>query len=351
MSSVLSRLRDAALRYNAKEVLAPWPGWTCAWNVAENGDAESLVRLIDTDPTLLNRKNRRGETLLHAAVGNGKVKCVAALLELGAKSEASAFGETPLRVAVEKGFSEIARMLCEREEGISTAELSEMLFIASENGSQAVADVLHRKIDPTLHLSKEEDIPNRERETQRPGDEKDEPPAIAETALVSNPKSWAPIHLQRWLESKLDESDKSRLSLDLIRRFHISGRVFLNFERNQVKIVFERLGIPAQTRNYLLKRVAEELSLSRGYQFTEKRRLPVAVGDALHFRIIGTISVAMSTPLYTVRHLICFSKENLDFEPPENFCFISMNNELVAKEDERKTIVAGLGFIVILSPI
>jgi hypothetical protein len=88
-------------------------GFQKAIDAVKRGDVESLRRLVQTDPGLLDgvaEEDGRPSTLLHVAAASEYPAVVSALLELGAKVDAMTWC-TPLNLAASYGRSQNARIL------------------------------------------------------------------------------------------------------------------------------------------------------------------------------------------------------------------------------------------------
>ncbi|GMT24013.1 hypothetical protein PFISCL1PPCAC_15310, partial [Pristionchus fissidentatus] len=108
----------------------------------ENGDKKSIV----------NGKNRKGWTALHAAVWNGRTECVRVLLscpsiDIECTTGASEKKMTPLMMATGKGHLEIAMMLIDRGAKIEGRDKLKRspLMIACINGQSDLAEILLHK--------------------------------------------------------------------------------------------------------------------------------------------------------------------------------------------------------------
>ncbi|KAK1667639.1 hypothetical protein QYE76_055798 [Lolium multiflorum] len=92
--------------------------WAPLHAAAARGDCEEVRRL---GPEALAARDKDGRTALHVAAAAGEVEAVAELVEMGADAaSADARGKTPLDVAREKGYKEVAEIL-QRWELVMTA--------------------------------------------------------------------------------------------------------------------------------------------------------------------------------------------------------------------------------------
>lgn len=332
------------------------------WSAAKRGSAVELKRLIEADERLVNVLNPHNETALHLAAEYGKTTCVALLLEMGAKSTLSIFGETPISLAAKHGHAEIVRLLCrENQLGTSEVQAEILLSAATTRGDKATAAVLHRHLHPELDVPHEEDdranLPIQLLEEERLelhalSEE------IRETAVLRPPDlrpplgkldEWSSNDLEYWAQGILGLEAASRQTLCAFARYHITGRTLLLLTTGEQRTLFQRIGIPSQQRRELLSALGKLQGRPKIYSFTEIRLLPLVLGNATAFRIIGYVRAAMSTPLHTCRRFVATAKE-LTRPVPEPFLFLSMQNEKIPKDKENSNLVAALGFVVCLVP-
>lgn len=82
---------------------------------AKSGDVPTIVKLLATDPKLINARDSDGSTPLHCAVWKGHHHAVAALLKAGADVNAvnqnGHWGTTPLHAAAHANQAAIAELL------------------------------------------------------------------------------------------------------------------------------------------------------------------------------------------------------------------------------------------------
>lgn len=354
-----------------------------------------LKRLLDADVasgagvgpgnSRANRQNSRQETALHAAARGGHLECVALLLEMGAQSRASDAGETPAMCAVRARYSLVVRHLAGHGHLDDTprASVEAMLSIATAGGDVATESVLHRFLDPEL----DDVAAERERERAALPLEKAtaeaartaeaaaavrrmaEPRPLEPLLPLGASKAWAPSDVERWAEETLSSSEKSENSensdnieeesalsevqiLGALRRYHVSGAVLHALTALEVGALLQRVGLPPPMRGrfaeeFLRVRAREEGPAPK-FGFTEMRLLPLALGDAVTFRVVGFVRAAMSTPLQTLRRFVSTTPD-LDAPLPSDFVFCSMRNEVVPRTAEASVICAHLGFVVIAS--
>jgi hypothetical protein len=142
------------------------------------------------------------------------------------------------------------------------------------------------------------------------------------------------------------------LPLRNLERFHVTGALLGSLALFEVRALLQRVGLPPPFRSEVERRVVAVLhaGASPRYGFSESRRLPVALGNAAAFRIIGSVKAAMSTPLQTLRRFVSASAQ-LSTPLPEPFLFCSMlDGQPVQRRQEGQLLVSHLGFCVIVIP-
>ncbi|WP_264954025.1 ankyrin repeat domain-containing protein [Wolbachia endosymbiont (group A) of Endotricha flammealis] len=107
---------------------------------AENNDKPEIVEFfLDQDGNNINDRTNNGWTPLHVAVQGNKLNTVKLLLERGAEIEEDIYDQTPLGLAIQRGYTGIARIL-------KQAQLDKKLFTAVENGDlNGVKDLVEQK--------------------------------------------------------------------------------------------------------------------------------------------------------------------------------------------------------------
>src|SRR5690242_17968844 len=71
-----------------------------AFKSLNEGDIESLRRIIEEEPKVVNKKDKDGDFLLHLAVARNNKEMAELLLEKGANTESEDYFEsTPLHIA------------------------------------------------------------------------------------------------------------------------------------------------------------------------------------------------------------------------------------------------------------
>jgi hypothetical protein len=81
---------------------------------AQRGDEEEVTRLLDGDPTLLERRNDMGKTPLVLAAEHGQLGVVKLLVQRGANINAQLYGMTALLYAAVQGHEEVVAFLLEK---------------------------------------------------------------------------------------------------------------------------------------------------------------------------------------------------------------------------------------------
>lgn len=85
------------------------------FRLAKEGNTAELIKAVEKDKTLLSVKDDIGQSLLHAAILNGKGETAKYLIEKGCSVNAmNNMNETPLHIASGLGMAETASLLIER---------------------------------------------------------------------------------------------------------------------------------------------------------------------------------------------------------------------------------------------
>jgi L-ascorbate metabolism protein UlaG (beta-lactamase superfamily) len=111
---------------------------------AKDGDFETVKKLLEVDPNLLNTGNRLQQTPLLMASFGGHADIVRFLIEKGARiDQPDSFGATPLHMAVLGGQAEIVELLIAKgaDVNIKSRNGKIPLQMAFENDAPAVVEV------------------------------------------------------------------------------------------------------------------------------------------------------------------------------------------------------------------
>ena len=376
---------------SAEGDLEPWLRWDSIWAAGARGDAHLLQRLLDSDKSLVNRVNTRRESALHLAAARGHTGCVLMLLEYGARGAADDAGKVPVELAASGGHSECVAALCASgrpgvagvvQPGTDDAACMErMLAVAATRSDYATLAVLQAHAEPRLALhmpvgpageplvagaaaATSDDALRRSAPSARLRQEEAAIRAAAlevrETAaLVPDPPlpklgawaSWGPREVARWVAETVPGAAEA-LPLRNLERFHVTGALLGSLALCEVRALLQRVGLPPPFRAEVERLVVAVLhaGVSPRYGFSESRRLPVALGNAAAFRIIGSVKAAMSTPLQTLRRFVSASAQ-LSTPLPESFLFCSMlDGQPVQRRQEGQLLVSHLGFCIIVMP-
>lgn len=122
--------------------------WRQANNVhacARSGRLAKLAKLLNWDPTLLEARNRVGETPIHQAAKYGEIDCLRLLVERGGDvNAADDEGATPLHFAAAFGEIESARLLLNAGASPDEEESTGLtpIVVAMSQGHEAIAKML-----------------------------------------------------------------------------------------------------------------------------------------------------------------------------------------------------------------
>mmetsp|Transcript_7626 Transcript_7626/g.19455 ORF Transcript_7626/g.19455 Transcript_7626/m.19455 type:complete len:385 (-) Transcript_7626:37-1191(-) len=340
--------------------LQPWQPWRSVWSAARSGEAWALMRLLSADARLANRGNARGETALHFASQFGRLECVQVLLELGAESFVSDRGKTPVELAAAAGHAEVVGALCTAgHRGTDDETCRRMIASAATRSDFLTMSKLQAKLDPPIAKaaqSKWRSAAPRaraeamERSIREEAEEvrlaaQSRPPAAL--PALGPPNDWTPRDIVRWVHEQFAEAEGAYFTNSFLR-YHISGADLVILTKSEVQALLQRLGVPPPFRAELLKSIHALHSAPPRFAFAETRLLPVALGNAVAFRVIGQVRAAMSTPLHTLRRFVSVSA-NISVPLPEPFLFCAFNdNQVIPRSKENVTIVANLGFVIIV---
>lgn len=115
-------------------------------DAAAAGDAETVYRLIDQYPTMLELRNEQGASPLHQAAWHGRTELVRGLIARGAEvNVATTNGLTALHGGALNGYTEICRMLLDRgadPNARSTVQGNTPLHIVWQGGYAEIAALL-----------------------------------------------------------------------------------------------------------------------------------------------------------------------------------------------------------------
>jgi hypothetical protein len=374
--------------------LEPWLRWDSIWAAGARGDAHLLQRLLDSDKSLVNRVNTRHESALHLAAARGHTSCVLLLLEYDACGEADDGGKVPVELAVSGGHSECVAALCASgRPGVAgvvqpgtddAACLERMLAVAATRSDYATLAVLQAHAEPQLapvslvgrasepgdaaRASAPAAVTSDALRRSAPSERRRQEAAairaaaleVRETSiLVPDPAlpklgawgSWGPREVARWVGETVPGAAEA-LPLRNLERFHVTGALLGLLTLGEVRALLQRVGFPPPFRTEVEQRVVTVLhgGASPRYGFSETRRLPVAIGNAAAFRIVGTVKAAMSTPLQTLRRFVSASSQ-VSTPLPEPFLFCSMlDGQPVQRRQEGQLLVSHLGFCIIVVP-
>jgi ankyrin repeat protein/L-ascorbate metabolism protein UlaG (beta-lactamase superfamily) len=129
------------------------------FEAAQNGDLETVARLLKADPKLVEAKNDQGDTALHQAAGcrrgeEAALPIVRLLLENGAALEArNASNQTPLLYSAYGGFKRVVELFLEKGASIRYQDSngrSPLHYAAREGRAPVVELLIDKGADPSL---------------------------------------------------------------------------------------------------------------------------------------------------------------------------------------------------------
>ena len=95
---------------------------------AKKGEAETVRRLLNDDPSLLTARDKDGSTPLHCAAWNGHKDVAAILLDAGAEvndhNQNGHWGTTPLHAAAHGNQRQVAALLIARGADLQARNLN-----------------------------------------------------------------------------------------------------------------------------------------------------------------------------------------------------------------------------------
>ena len=120
-------------------------GCTALMLLAASGCSKGVKYLLDDPECVLNKRDIALQTALHFATNYGHLQCVHQLLEKGAIIDvANDWGETPLIIAVKKGFEDIVLEFISRHANVEKADIRgfDALMYAAANGYYNILKIL-----------------------------------------------------------------------------------------------------------------------------------------------------------------------------------------------------------------
>jgi len=114
---------------------------------AAEGNLTKLRVMLDADPSLVNLTDVDGNTLLHAAAGEGRAKAAELLINRGASVNAKTKrGLTPLHDASFEGREEVTELLLKRGADVNAraGDGSTPLAMALSRGHEKLAELLRK---------------------------------------------------------------------------------------------------------------------------------------------------------------------------------------------------------------
>ena len=339
-----------------------WAKWETIWSVARSGNVQQLRILCESDPSIVNCRNTLDESALHFACQFGNIECVKFLIEMGGSSWCNQSGKTPVKLAVQNGHTDIVKHLIESNQfGTESEYVDHLLDLAAKRKDFATMNVLELRRSPSLIVLPEEDQERKDnpvkRLAQREKNILEESKMIEIEAKLQPPVplpdlgplcTWSSNDVTRWIVESFPVIATTQMVYGFCR-FNITGEVLVDLPKHEVLSLFQRLGVPPAHRGVIVESLMKLQPYARRYGFTELRNLPLAVGNATGFRVVGFIKSASCTPLHTCRRFVSMAN-GLDFPLPQPFSFVSMQGETIAKHRESSILVSNLGFIIIVQP-
>jgi ankyrin repeat protein len=117
------------------------------FRAAREGNEGEVIRLLDADPTLLEREDDDGDRLLAVAAWHGQLGVTRLLIERGANIHATGqWGSTALHYAATGGYEEVAAFLLDEGAHGNTRNQYGVtpLMVGSVNGHLGVVKMLYQ---------------------------------------------------------------------------------------------------------------------------------------------------------------------------------------------------------------
>jgi ankyrin repeat protein len=115
---------------------------------AKKGDLEALKDLLESDPSLLNARDKDGSTALHCATWKDNRDVVVFLLgagaDINAHNENDHWGTTPLHAAAHANHTAVAQLLLDAGANVNATDMNGQtpLFHTTFHKATAVAKLL-----------------------------------------------------------------------------------------------------------------------------------------------------------------------------------------------------------------